>query len=358
MPLVHTEEVTGSIPVSPTDVRPAQRLQGQLSSYAPDGSCRRIGRNLGDCRLLPGMAGRGVAPLASRLPYSAARMALSRRPARRRDHRVGSCLAAPDRLNGYSILALWSSFSPWLPRLRSRTPTVTAAGPRHWSPDGWPPSAARIPGLSTSGTWLSGLTGSPGTACPARDRCALWAGTWRPLGEEQHRGPEAGRRLLVLRLVRAAATFRRIRWSACTSGGRLRHLRHTRPDPEPGRRPLPWVTLETGPPVGRSESLMADERPGWARRMLNERQARGWSQADAIKAMRAHAPADRPDQRGRTPRMARQDRRTQDQPRRRQRQAHPDRPARPPPARPPRHPRDPGLPQPRPDISPVSPSSC
>jgi len=37
---------------------------------------------------------------------------------------------------------------------------------------------------------------------------------------------------------------------------------------------------------------MADERPTWARRMLNERQARGWSQADAIKAMRAHAPVD------------------------------------------------------------------
>ena len=45
--LIHTEEVTGSIPVSPTDVRPAQRLHGQLSSYASDGSCRRIGRNLG-----------------------------------------------------------------------------------------------------------------------------------------------------------------------------------------------------------------------------------------------------------------------------------------------------------------------
>ena len=37
---------------------------------------------------------------------------------------------------------------------------------------------------------------------------------------------------------------------------------------------------------------MADDRPAWARRMLNERQARGWSQADAIKAMRAHAPVD------------------------------------------------------------------
>src|ERR1700720_1288338 len=51
--LVHTEEVTGSIPVSPTDVRPAQRLHGQLPSYAQDGSCSRIGRNLGD-RHVPG----------------------------------------------------------------------------------------------------------------------------------------------------------------------------------------------------------------------------------------------------------------------------------------------------------------
>jgi hypothetical protein len=49
--LLHTEEVTGSIPVSPTDVRPAQRLHGQLSSYAPDAGCRRIGRNLGDRHL-------------------------------------------------------------------------------------------------------------------------------------------------------------------------------------------------------------------------------------------------------------------------------------------------------------------
>ena len=37
---------------------------------------------------------------------------------------------------------------------------------------------------------------------------------------------------------------------------------------------------------------MVDDRPAWARRMLSERQARGWSQADAIKAMRAHAPED------------------------------------------------------------------
>ena len=43
MKLVHTEEVTGSIPVSPTDVRPAQRPYGQLSSFAEDGSFCRLG---------------------------------------------------------------------------------------------------------------------------------------------------------------------------------------------------------------------------------------------------------------------------------------------------------------------------
>jgi hypothetical protein len=33
---------------------------------------------------------------------------------------------------------------------------------------------------------------------------------------------------------------------------------------------------------------MADDRPAWARRMYNERQTRGWSQTDVIRAMRAH----------------------------------------------------------------------
>jgi len=37
MPLVHTEEVTGSIPVSPTGVRPAQKPIGQTSSSLRDG---------------------------------------------------------------------------------------------------------------------------------------------------------------------------------------------------------------------------------------------------------------------------------------------------------------------------------
>ncbi len=35
---------------------------------------------------------------------------------------------------------------------------------------------------------------------------------------------------------------------------------------------------------------MVDDRPAWARRMTNERKTRGWSQAEAVRAMRAHAP--------------------------------------------------------------------
>ena len=37
---------------------------------------------------------------------------------------------------------------------------------------------------------------------------------------------------------------------------------------------------------------MIEDRPAWARRMTNEREARGWSQAEAVRAMRAHAAAD------------------------------------------------------------------
>jgi hypothetical protein len=40
---------------------------------------------------------------------------------------------------------------------------------------------------------------------------------------------------------------------------------------------------------------MAEDRPAWARRMTHEREARGWSQADAVRAMRAHAPGKLPD---------------------------------------------------------------
>ena len=40
---------------------------------------------------------------------------------------------------------------------------------------------------------------------------------------------------------------------------------------------------------------MNDDRPAWARRMTREREARGWSQADVITAMRMHAPKSPPD---------------------------------------------------------------
>ena len=39
---------------------------------------------------------------------------------------------------------------------------------------------------------------------------------------------------------------------------------------------------------------MADDRPTWARRMANERTVRGWSQADVIRAMRAHSAKELP----------------------------------------------------------------
>jgi hypothetical protein len=39
---------------------------------------------------------------------------------------------------------------------------------------------------------------------------------------------------------------------------------------------------------------MIDDRPAWARRMTNDREARRWSQADAVRAMRAHAPGQLP----------------------------------------------------------------
>jgi hypothetical protein len=37
---------------------------------------------------------------------------------------------------------------------------------------------------------------------------------------------------------------------------------------------------------------MSENRPAWARRMTNEREARGWSQADAVRALKAHAASD------------------------------------------------------------------
>ena len=39
---------------------------------------------------------------------------------------------------------------------------------------------------------------------------------------------------------------------------------------------------------------MIDERPAWARRMTNERKVRNWSQADAVRALKAHAEKDQP----------------------------------------------------------------
>ena len=40
---------------------------------------------------------------------------------------------------------------------------------------------------------------------------------------------------------------------------------------------------------------MSDDRPAWARRMAREREARDWSQADAVGAMRLHADKQLPD---------------------------------------------------------------
>jgi hypothetical protein len=39
---------------------------------------------------------------------------------------------------------------------------------------------------------------------------------------------------------------------------------------------------------------MSDDRPAWARRIAAERTARNWSQADVVRAMRAHAPSELP----------------------------------------------------------------
>ena len=39
---------------------------------------------------------------------------------------------------------------------------------------------------------------------------------------------------------------------------------------------------------------MTDNRPAWARRLANERRARGWSQADAVRAMRANSSSELP----------------------------------------------------------------
>ncbi|PPK98036.1 hypothetical protein CLV92_102189 [Kineococcus xinjiangensis] len=41
---------------------------------------------------------------------------------------------------------------------------------------------------------------------------------------------------------------------------------------------------------------MSDDRPAWAQRLTAERNARGWSQSDVVKALRAHAPKPLPSQ--------------------------------------------------------------
>jgi transcriptional regulator with XRE-family HTH domain len=40
---------------------------------------------------------------------------------------------------------------------------------------------------------------------------------------------------------------------------------------------------------------MNDDRPAWARRITREREARGWSQAEVVTAMRMHATKPLPD---------------------------------------------------------------
>ena len=44
----------------------------------------------------------------------------------------------------------------------------------------------------------------------------------------------------------------------------------------------------------RDTDRVRDDRPGWARRILAERKARGWSQSDAIAALRGHSPEELP----------------------------------------------------------------
>jgi transcriptional regulator with XRE-family HTH domain len=39
---------------------------------------------------------------------------------------------------------------------------------------------------------------------------------------------------------------------------------------------------------------MTEDRPGWARRITREREARGWSQAEAVRALRVHSPGTLP----------------------------------------------------------------
>ena len=42
----------------------------------------------------------------------------------------------------------------------------------------------------------------------------------------------------------------------------------------------------------------AEELPVWARRIRRERESRGWSQTDAVRALRAHSTTELPDDAG------------------------------------------------------------
>lgn len=44
----------------------------------------------------------------------------------------------------------------------------------------------------------------------------------------------------------------------------------------------------------RDTDRVSDDRPGWARRIVAERKARGWSQSAAIAALRGHSPEELP----------------------------------------------------------------
>src|ERR1700748_2959522 len=56
------------------------------------------------------------------------------------------------------------------------------------------------------------------------------------------------------------------------------------------------MTSPSGAVPERRATAMNDDRPSWARRMSNERRARGWSQAEAVRAMRSQSPTELPSQ--------------------------------------------------------------
>jgi tetratricopeptide (TPR) repeat protein len=58
--------------------------------------------------------------------------------------------------------------------------------------------------------------------------------------------------------------------------------------------PIPVTTTKGDTEAMNTEVARDDKRPPWARRIRDERAARGWSQAEAVKALRAHAGASAP----------------------------------------------------------------